>query len=431
MLVGFLAVFAFYWALIFGGPYDPRHILHAWRLELFSPRTWIKTATADILVRPFGLVTGSPSLDQSTVEIDNSRELGGGASVRIAAAQQRNTRAILHFEIDAISGPLPTIRASDRAGSLFKNSEQQNQFVVQLEKGIDLFVFSSEQVKFRLKNFRVEVCSEPLRPECKTDDDLIAQIKAAPDFPKSATQFELAKYLLNWAAISADYDVGAELSKIAEQKFSAASAGEIYYQYYEPSRVGGYCSSVATFLSKLLRIFDLDAFTVDFGAQSASHVTVVMRSADYGKYYILDPTFNGYFTDAAGGMLDIGEILRMPRTLPIFKQQNVSARDFLLTEAEYLGRVDKGDLRDCHLSQTSNPEKIWICKRDAFELRSFLQSLGGAPGGTKPILDDDYGFFEMMKSGVSGVGNGLRASTREEFIAFLGANKIEMADKGN
>ena len=63
----------------------------------------------------------------------------------------------------------------------------------------------------------------------------------------------------------------------------SASAGEIYYQYYEPSRAGGYCSSVSVFFAKLLRLFDFDAFTIDFGLSSGTHVTVILHENVSGK----------------------------------------------------------------------------------------------------------------------------------------------------
>lgn len=424
----FLAIFAVYRTLIFGSSYDPRHILHAWRLELLAPRIWIAAGPSHVLLKPYGAVTVAANADKTSVSVDNADEIGGGVYIRTKRLIKDN-RALLKFDVEYIEGNSASVRNSSARGIHFAELKPQNQYVVSDADDIDLFVYSSIHVKMRIKNIQIVRCAIPLQPQCKNDDDLIAKIRSSPDFPKGEHGMALAKYLLNWAANNSDYDVAGDLSKIAEEKFGSSSAGEIYYQYYEPSRAGGYCSSVALFFAKLLQLFDFDAFTIDFGMIKGTHVSVLLYDAASAKFYLLDPTFNGYFVNSTGRLLDLAELLQAPRGTAVFKQMPLTTRDFVLTEKEYASSADRSRLRDCHLQGSGGADKNWICKRDDFSLNGFLAELAAQQGLAATGMQYDYLFFEMLKEHVSGIGNGLRETTRAEFIEFLRIHKIETAAK--
>jgi len=110
--------------------------------------------------------------------------------------------------------------------------------------------------------------------------------------------YEAAKLLLGWAApriVWAD-----DAQSLVQTRGKSAST--LLKRYFEPARKGVYCSGAADFLHKLLNLFEIESFVVEFGTTTdfLTHAVVMVtcpaeerRSA----FYLLDPTFNMHLTD--------------------------------------------------------------------------------------------------------------------------------------
>ena len=97
----------------------------------------------------------------------------------------------------------------------------------------------------------------------------------------------------------------------------------------------------AVFLEKLLKIFDFDAFTVNFGIEpdGLNHVAVVVAdaggvkdSSDGWRFFLLDPTFNATFEEN-GHMITVNELLRRSQ-LGLINEGVVNQR--ALSHLEYI-----------------------------------------------------------------------------------------------
>jgi len=127
---------------------------------------------------------------------------------------------------------------------------------------------------------------------------ILSEVPALSERLEAGESYEAATLLLGWAAprIVWAYD-GQSLIRTRGK-----SASTLLRRYFEPARKGVYCSGAADFLHKLLNLFEINSFVVEFGTTTdfLTHAVVMVtcpaeerRSA----FYLLDPTFNMHFTD--------------------------------------------------------------------------------------------------------------------------------------
>jgi hypothetical protein len=182
------------------------------------------------------------------------------------------------------------------------------------------------------------------------DDCLRAKLLA--DIPGLATalledRLEGARLLLNWAANTADFAISEAIARQTTPTVSGCSAGELYYDVFLPNKGGVYCGGTAVYYDKILKLFDYNSFTVDFGDLPAglTHVTVVIGQWEESawEFYLFDPTFNVAFCRRADGRYAPIEDLIAAQSRGLFSreivldQMLVDRRDFLAL------RTDKHD----------------------------------------------------------------------------------------
>jgi hypothetical protein len=132
---------------------------------------------------------------------------------------------------------------------------------------------------------------------CQTDSDLKAEITSALPELGIALQthdyYSAAEMLLRWASPRVVWASGVP----APIDTAGLTASEIYYDYFKPGYGGVYCSGAADFFHKILDLYSIPNFELDFGTTTddLTHATIVVPTTDSNgniAYWLLDPTFN-------------------------------------------------------------------------------------------------------------------------------------------
>jgi hypothetical protein len=154
---------------------------------------------------------------------------------------------------------------------------------------------------------------------CKTDDDLKAEILAnAPGLSsalESHDSYLASQILLKWAAPKVVWASGDP----APFNTAGLSASEIYYDYFQPGYGGVYCGGAADFFHKILNLFGVSNFELDFGTvtDELTHATVIVpvtASDGTADYRIVDPTF-----DFTLQLINSGQPASLPVALELWR----------------------------------------------------------------------------------------------------------------
>jgi hypothetical protein len=108
--------------------------------------------------------------------------------------------------------------------------------------------------------------------------------------------------LLEWASPRIPWAANRE----SLVKTDGKSASVLLGRHFEPGRSGVYCSGSAAFFHKVLDIFEIENFVIEFGTTRGflTHAaTVVVERGGGGRelFHLLDPTFNMHFTSRSSG----------------------------------------------------------------------------------------------------------------------------------
>jgi hypothetical protein len=199
----------------------------------------------------------------------------------------------------------------------FAAPDRRQEFVILGVSRVEVLLYGEKPYVYSLKSLQVEEC-----PHCPTDSKLREKILSAiPGLAKEldANRFEAALKLLDWTskieALGSSIDPRSVSNTNAMPGMTAA---QIYDQIWKAEDGGTYCAGFAIFFAKVLNLFDYHAFTINIGYEQTdlTHVTTVVpfRDGNETKFYILDPTLNGYYRDTkTGEPIDIAELLRRDR----------------------------------------------------------------------------------------------------------------------
>ena len=85
------------------------------------------------------------------------------------------------------------------------------------------------------------------------------------------------------------------------------------YDFFDLDKGGISCGGFSVFFQRVLQLFGINAFTVNYGIQSSfvTHVTVIVPHD--GNFYVLDPSFDVTFM-REGRMLDVAEAINILQT---------------------------------------------------------------------------------------------------------------------
>jgi hypothetical protein len=154
---------------------------------------------------------------------------------------------------------------------------------------------------------------------CETDTDLKAEIASAlPGLQQALADrdyYQAGQQILGWVAPRIVWASG-QPAPIATAGLSAA---EIYSDYFQTGYGGVYCGGSADFLHKVLDLFSIPNFELDFGTTTdgLTHATIVIPVSEPSgqvDYRILDPTFNMVLT-----LINSGEPASIPVALELWR----------------------------------------------------------------------------------------------------------------
>lgn len=146
---------------------------------------------------------------------------------------------------------------------------------------------------------------------------------------------EGALLLLDWVAKQADDGSDPQLVTRNTNLVNQMSAAQIYFDILEKNAGGYYCAGHASFLTKVLRLYDFEAFTMNFGSltDDLTHVVSILaeREDNDWNFYLLDASYGVSFVDN-GELVDIFDLLsRHTQKLKIhYRQTDISTVDRLV-----------------------------------------------------------------------------------------------------
>jgi hypothetical protein len=154
---------------------------------------------------------------------------------------------------------------------------------------------------------------------CKTDTDLQAEVESAvPGLQQAIANgdyYSAGQQVLHWVAPRIVWASG----QPAPIPTAGLSAAEIYYDYFQTGYGGVYCGGSADFLHKVLNLFAIPNFELDFGTTTdgLTHAMIVLPITEPGggvDYRILDPTFDMVLT-----LINSGEPASIPVALELWR----------------------------------------------------------------------------------------------------------------
>jgi hypothetical protein len=243
---------------------------------------------------------------------------------------------------------------------------------------------------------------------CGTNDDLknkiLAEIPELDGLLKS-DRYAAAVRLLDWASNEYVFAMSDNIIK-TNSKVQSESAADLYFLEFQPRHWGGYCGAAAVFFEKILRLFDLDAFTVNFGEiqDDLTHVTVVLHIS--GDFFILDPSFNLQLMDKKGMPVSLTKMDWTDFSKVDFIEQPVPRRVFL---------VEEKDGRLCSTPPLSFEEDRFVCKISDWGVSRYLRDWKERMlrNGVDP---SSAGFFSLLGRRIFSVGNNC---TEQYCVQFL------------
>jgi hypothetical protein len=274
---------------------------------------------------------------------------------------------------------------------------------------IELLFYADKPASYVLEAAALEEC-----PSCKTSDDVRARVLAEMPQVATAKGLEKAILLMRWAANVADYTPN---PKLIPAGFEGWPVEKALYEFFDRDIGGVSCGGQSVFLTRVLHLFGVEAFTISYGVPNTSLTHVTVAVPDAGKHYVVDPSFGMIFM-RDGRSLDIEAALT---GLAAGHDFEIVARELDLSERDVHGifRIN----RNCW-SYRNSKLGHGICKLGPNSLlRAYVRSEKRA-WQRMGIALDSGGLVRLMRSGFFSVGRSLDPAVRQRFIDMIKARGI-------
>lgn len=152
--------------------------------------------------------------------------------------------------------------------------------------------YSTDDEEYRIFELSAAACVDQcpsdndLREEILDDRPALAAALAAGDRVGAATE------IMHWAAVRTPVAAGAPMLQTQTDGLTAA---ELWYDQLSTHEIGVLCAGASAFLIKLLDLFGISAFELDFGDPDVyTHAAVVVDAGEEStpEWHLLDPTFD-------------------------------------------------------------------------------------------------------------------------------------------
>lgn len=329
------------------------------------------------------------------------------------APEHSGQRYILEFEVPGNN--TATLRTT--------RNGQQRYFSAQrgwarLWDDAELVIYDRKAPSFRIRDLKLVPC---------TDDDWRCGSRA--DFqsvlPQRANEsdFEYAVELLRWTTRNADYAISPSIEK--DFQIESMAAWEVFFKYYQPNLAAGYCGGTAQFFARLLRENNYNAYTWNFGIlqDDLTHVTTVLEMNS--RFYILDPTFGGYFSQKeSNSPIDVADLINGE---PFgFIEVASPERDFIAASSDNQRITRLAELGVVHGCKKAGAGRT-VCKLKSFGIDEYLRVTynlleKNALGNSHQVI------VQLMQAGTFGIGNMENTDSMKAFARLLVDNGIPMID---
>jgi len=251
-------------------------------------------------------------------------------------------------------------------------------------------------------------------PTCVSSETLRRRIiEEAPEVAQ-LSGIDKAIALLQWASTTGDYSPDPGLTPAS---FETWSAQKMVYDFFDHDLGGISCGGYAVFFRKILNLFGIDAFEVNYGIPNSyvTHVTVIVP--DRGEFYVLDPSFAVTFTRG-------NENLSVDRAIKLI----MSGRSDLIHPREHLQRGRDILVRSrreissfpeiCERLSTT-PAGLTKCSTTSYSYFSAFQRGSSAEWRKFNVQLDNAGLFRLMREGFFSVNRSIDPRSRTKFIARM------------
>ena len=277
---------------------------------------------------------------------------------------------------------------------------------------LELLFYSDKPASYRLESAEIEECSE-----CRTAEDLRKRIINEVPEVTTTTGLERAILLMEWASNVADYTPNPTL---IPADFESWSVEKMVYDFFDLDRGGISCGGYSVFLWRVLQMFGINAFTVNYGipGSSVTHVTVIVPHN--GKFYMLDPSFDVTFM-REGRMLDVAEAIKTLRT---GSGSEIVIQEHGLERRDIIGYTKVPEIDRICVRREVTSAGIPKCRIGDNSFITLFQKVQADHWNAPDVPLDNVFLFRLMLKGFFSVGPSISPSARNRFIAMLGQNDI-------
>ncbi|MCH7499856.1 MAG: hypothetical protein IH886_07575 [Nitrospinae bacterium] len=283
---------------------------------------------------------------------------------------------------------------------------------------VTLFLNIHPKIKYQLNSIQYHEC-----PQCVDRKELIHLIqKEKPQLEILLKQDLLlaSESILDWTANVTPF----ALSKpfLAKTNNLNRMTPEEIYNLFNLNLAAVYCGGSSLFLNKVLALFGINSFTLDFGDVNdfLTHTTVVVanRSSGHWKYYIFDPTFNFTFQNSNSGyFLTFSELLDLPPTNIKHKikinQRSLHKRKFLAL---------REDAKLCQKVKETTQSYL-SCSVFDYTLKRYFFNVNPlyVKNGYSRNLS---GFLQLLRKKIFTIGGLSKQNSRNRFMEILKTHEI-------
>ncbi|MFN0305913.1 MAG: hypothetical protein ACKVQU_36795 [Burkholderiales bacterium] len=276
---------------------------------------------------------------------------------------------------------------------------------------LEVLIYSDEEFEFGLSDITIDEC-KTCKSTDQLDNDLRARVLA--DIPALADAdrigpLAVARLLTSWASSNVDHGTLGPIVVRNSVRVDVMSPGRMQQELWDPDAGGTFCYGFAVFLSKLLKLYAIESFVIDFGIPEAflTHVTtiVVLPDGSDRKFYVFDATFDGAILDAAGDYMDIETALASP--IPGSGIQFVGfpvLRTMIMPANEIQKIAPSGDsARTASCAPLLGNGELYSCKNVRFDLLSYKDAW--APQLRRHNIDQPDVFMELLRRRVNSISH--------------------------
>jgi hypothetical protein len=330
----------------------------------------------------------------------------------------------------AVQGPVSLrLRRSHGPYAYELAPDGERHYTIVGEQDLQVLVFADTAFRYALDEISLEACRG-----CRTDDDLRTLILTERPDAMNADRATAALALLDWTANRINLDLEGVTGPAASYDIGRRQAYQID-DMFDGLRGAVYCGGAAVYFEKVLKLFDYDAFTLDFGdtRDNLTHTTTVLplknESGRGWDYYLFDPTFNWTMVGADGKLLTVEALIEHARR---GRADDVQVRSRPLSSRQvYVSPTFGGR---CPLVRQS-PDGHLVCQFPKCDRVSpgchffdfYLDQFGskltanGYPTGK-------LGFLALLAHRVYSVGPSVDPSLRRDFLRRLAALGVPAPD---